>query len=924
MSQYLPYVVAGLAAGSVYGLAGTGLTVTYKTSGILNFAYPAMAAVGAYVFFFLSQDTTYFNVRLPWGFSAAITVLLAGPLMGLLMEFIARGLAAVSTALQVVATIGLSLGVIGALGYFYANNSGTTFNSFLPTSTFSIGGTNVGWDQLTLFLFGIVSVTGLSIYFRITRLGTAMRAVVDNPDLMSLTGTSAASVRRWAWVIGGAFAAASGVLLGPTLNMLSGYGFYVLVFASFGAAAVGLFRSVPLTLVGGLLIGVLGSLSTKWETSFSWLAGVSTALPFIVLFVVLIVVKPSKLADTRVDRPRPMARSYYGPWKVRLGFGIVVVALLALVPTVLPTDVAVWGTALIYAMVILSLGLLVKESGQVSLCQAAFAAVGGVAFAHATTQWGFPFFAALVLAGALAAVVSLVVAIPAIRVAGVFLALATVGFGLALQNLAYPTAIMFTTSYNGLSNLPRPDFASTYNAFYYLILVFAVASALVMVSIRSGRLGRLLRGLADSPLALNTLGTSVNATRVIVFCISAFFAGLAGALYASFFQGFSLGTPLVQPNTSIELFIIVMLVAGASPWYALIGGIGLGALPTYFSNWFPNVNVSTYQSLILGFAAVAVALQADRAPGLPKPLRDLFERLRTTKPFTGQAEPHPRPAGQALEVEEINVRFGGIQAVNSLSLHAPFGRITGLIGPNGAGKTTTFNVCSGLRKPSSGKVHYGSADISALSPARRARLGIGRTFQQAELWDTLTVRENVELGAEAPAAGRRFAAQLVSTRGERSRVRAAAIEAMELTGLTELSEHRAADLSTGQRRLVELTRVLAGPFNLLLLDEPSSGLDKEEGERFGTVLQRVVRDKGIGVLLVEHDMQLVMSMCEYIYVMDFGEKIFEGTPLEVASSEAVRAAYLGSEAAAATPDEAEAANDRDGRNRPTAAAPTTS
>jgi ABC-type branched-subunit amino acid transport system ATPase component len=485
--------------------------------------------------------------------------------------------------------------------------------------------------------------------------------------------------------------------------------------------------------------------------------------------------------------------------------------------------------------------------------------------------------------------------VPAIRVSGVFLALATLGFGLAIQQLAYPTAIMFTTSADGLAAIPRPFFASSTNAMYYVLLIFAVAVALVLMSIRYGRLGRLMRGLADSPLALNTMGTSINATRVMVFAISAFVAGMAGALYASFFHAIGLETPLFQPNTSIELFIIVMLVAGATPWYAVIGGIALEALPAYFSKWFPTLNISSYVSLLLGVGAVSVAVQADRAPGLPKVVRRLFERARTTRPFTPSALSRSRPAGEALEVEELTVRFGGVRAVSSLSLRAPFGQITGLIGPNGAGKTTTFNVCSGLNRPTSGSVRYAAEDVASLSTSQRARLGIGRTFQHTELWDTLTVRENVSLGAEAPAAGRTYLAQLASSPGERRQIQSAAAEAMELTGIAELADVRAGDLSTGQRRLLELARVLAGPFELLLLDEPSSGLDKDESQAFGQVLQRVVAERGLGVLLVEHDMRLVMAICEYIYVMDFGQKVFEGTPAEVASSDVVRAAYLGSE-----------------------------
>jgi ABC-type branched-subunit amino acid transport system ATPase component/ABC-type branched-subunit amino acid transport system permease subunit len=722
----------------------------------------------------------------------------------------------------------------------------------------------------------------------------AMRAVVDNPDLMSLTGTSSVVVARWAWLIGATFAAASGVLLGPTVGGLNAGAFFLLVVASFGAAALGMFRSLPLSFAGGLLIGVLGSIASKYETSVSWLAGVNPAFPFIVLFVVLIVIKRSKLVDTRVIRPRPLRQSYYAPWKPRLASGVVAITVLALIPNLLPRDLALWGSGLLYVILLLSLGLLVKESGQVSLCQTAFAAVGGVAFAHSAAQWGVPWFIALLFAGVMSAVVGLLVAIPAIRVSGVFLALATLGFGLALQSLVYPTSIMFTKSFDGLPNIPRPSFAQTEKAFYYAILGFVVVTALVMLSIRFGRLGRLLRGLAESPLALNTMGTSVNATRVIVFGISAFFAGIAGALYGSFFRGMGLETPLFQPVLSLQLFAIVMLVAGGTPWFALQAGLALELLPAYFARWFPRANISSYVSLIFGLSAVGAAILADRAPGAPKWLRNLGERFRTAKKVIPIAVGRPRPEGGGLQVDNLTVRFGGVVAVTELGLTAPFARITGLIGPNGAGKTTTFNACSGLVRPSAGIVRFRGQNISGLSPASRARLGVGRTFQQPELWDALTVGENVALGREAPVAGRNYLAQLFARPKERSLIEAAAAEAMDLAGVSDLADRRVGDLSTGQRRLVELARVLAGPFDLLLLDEPSSGLDKEETERFGVVLVRVVDDRGMGILLVEHDMRLVMAICQYIYVMDFGRMIFEGNPSEVANSDIVRAAYLGS------------------------------
>ncbi len=250
-----------------------------------------------------------------------------------------------------------------------------------------------------------------------------------------------------------------------------------------------------------------------------------------------------------------------------------------------------------------------------------------------------------------------------------------------------------------------------------------------------------------------------------------------------------------------------------------------------------------------------------------------------------------------LRIDELTIRFGGLTAVDGVTLDAPIGRVTGLIGPNGAGKTTTFNACSGLLRPSAGRVHLFGQDVTGASAAARARRGLGRTFQRMDLFDSLTVEQNIALGLEARLARGHPIKQLVSSRADRKAVRRATEEALELCELGELRREPAGALSTGQRRRVDLGRVLAGGFSMLLLDEPSSGLDTVETIRFGHLVSRVVGERDCGVLLVEHDMALVMAICEYLYVLDFGELIFEGTPDEVRRSEVVRAAYLGSEAA---------------------------
>lgn len=252
---------------------------------------------------------------------------------------------------------------------------------------------------------------------------------------------------------------------------------------------------------------------------------------------------------------------------------------------------------------------------------------------------------------------------------------------------------------------------------------------------------------------------------------------------------------------------------------------------------------------------------------------------------------------KCLRVEEMTMRFGGNVAVDKASFEAPLARITGLIGPNGAGKTTTFNACSGLMRPATGRVHLFGEEITRHPPATRAQRGLGRTFQRMDLFDSLTVEQNLALGLEARLAGSHPFKQLFCAAAERKAVRAATEEALELCGLTGLRRAVAGSLSTGQRRLVDLGRVLAGGFSMLLLDEPSSGLDTAETHRFGRIVAQVVAERRCGVLLVEHDMALVMSVCEYLYVLDFGKMIFEGTPNEVRASEVVRTAYLGSETA---------------------------
>jgi branched-subunit amino acid ABC-type transport system permease component len=603
-----PYVVTGLADGSIYALAALGLVLTYKTSGIFNFAIGAQAAASAYVFYSL-RDT----VGLPWPIAALFAVILVGLVGSLMLERIAFWLTGASAAMKVVATIALVVLLESVLTGIYGVAT-IQFTAFLPSRGFHLFGVTILGSQIIVFALAVGATIGLYLFFKSTRLGVSMHAVVDSPTLLALEATNPVVVRRYAWAIGSCFISISGLLLAPALGI--DVNIYLLVYiAAFGAAAVGAFSSLPITLAAAMGIGItMNVMSDKLSGQTNHvLAELYTQIPFLVLVAALLIVPRAKLVTRGADAVRKLRPPTTFPTPVLVTGALAGIGLAVAIPFIVePAYVNQYTTGLGFAVVLVSLGLLLWTSGQISLCQMAFAAIGASTFGHATAA-GWPWLAALAVAVLVAVAAGGLAAIPSFRLSGVYLAVATFGFGLLLQNLIYPTFLMFGQS--DFVSIPRPQLlgidATSDRAYYFLALVVAGLCAFAVIGLRRSRLGRLLRGMSDSPVALEAHGANTRLTRLYVFGAAAGLAAVGGVLIAGVTQSAG-GTPTGPFGYFNSVVLLAVLaICGSQPIASpVIAAFLFEVIKIYrpFSNaWF-----SKYEGVFFGLGALAVAV----APGM--------------------------------------------------------------------------------------------------------------------------------------------------------------------------------------------------------------------------------------------------------------------------------------------------------------------
>ncbi|MFC4122971.1 ABC transporter permease subunit [Nonomuraea zeae] len=589
---------------------------------------------------------------------------------------------------------------------------------------------------------------------------------------------------------------------------------------------------------------------------------------------------------------------------------LALIALAAIAAWLLPYGLGgysmhVVDVAIIFAILAVGLGLTMGVAGQINLAQVAFFGVGAYTVAILTTEAGFGFWTAALLAVLVAVVFGVLVGIPALRMQSHYLGIVTLGLALAFTN--WVTNAHLAGRAEGISDIPVPpmfgiDLSSGYLFYYVELIVFAIALAFALLVTRSP-LGRRLRAMRDDDLAAGALGAEIPLLRMTAFVLSGLYGGLAGVLYAGLIR-------FVAPETfniaNMFLLLAMVIIGGRSSILGcVVGAVALSLVREAL------LDASGYAQLGYGLVVVLVVVFAPKGlAGLPGQLRSLLRgRGSGARAQLGPFRPYdsapPAAEQDALEVREVTKRFKGLVALDGVSLTVPSGQIRGIVGPNGSGKTTLFNVISGFYTATQGSVVLRGREVSGLAPYRLSLLGVARTFQNLRLFEDLSVRENLLLGLDRTRTSWiwRYPSLPWKVLGYERALAGRAEELIERFGLTEVAGGEPRSLPYGIQRRIELARAMAMSPTLLLLDEPAAGLNGEEVRQLAEIV-RSIRDSGVTVVVIEHNMGLVMSLCDQVTVLSSGKVIADGPPAEVAVHPDVVAAYLGDSMAAPTQEAA--------------------
>lgn len=932
----LDRVVVGTFTGLTYGLLAVGLVLVYRSNRFVNFAQGAIGVFGASI---LSLLVT--SVGAPYWVAFPLACGVAAGVGAITEIVVIRRLAGRPRLVGMIATLGLADFIV-VLGLLLNPTGATGFTFPIPPGlpSFTVGRTPVGPALVAMLLLTPALLLGLTVFLKRSRQGLAIRAAADAPTTSARDGVKPQRMASMTWAIAGAIGALSAILVTPSQGVQSIETLGPdLLLRGLAGAVVGRMTSLPIAFGASVGVGVLEQvlLANGGDRGI-----VDVTLAILVLVALLVQPKLYRREDEdggwRRLGPRPLPTGAEQIWWLRrmgaVAGGVVVALAVGASYLVSNETASIFTLVLGVTLVGMSVAFLAGVAGQLSLGQFALAGIGA-AISIRVTAGGGSMVAGIVVGCLTAAVVAMVVGLPAVRLRGLALAVTTLGFALATSSWLLRREVLLGDG----RGAPRPEwngYALTLARDYYLFaLLVLLVGWWVVTNLRRSGFGRTLLALRDNEDAARALGVSVVRTRLQAFAVAGGLAGLGGVVIAH-------GQAQVTVNSfpagaSIEA-VAVAVVGGIG----LVGGPLLGAITLVGLPALLDLGIAGRAATSLGWLLVVVMLPRGLG-GILVDLRDMIAtRVIARRSRQGAANPtasgvaatpakmalavlgDPDPAAATRAVRAAGVttpattvgaatgmpllhiagcvrRFGGVTAVDGVDLDVHAGEVVGIIGPNGAGKTTFFEVIAGFTKADAGSVAFQGTDVTAWSADARARAGLVRSFQDARLFRTLTVHEAVSIAAAHVAPAGLVAAGLGATGADRRRA-ALTDELVGAMGLGDLAHRPVGELSTGTRRVVELTALLALSPTVLLLDEPSAGLSQEEGEQLVRLLHQVRQDLGTTLVVIEHDLALLSRLATRMVAMDHGRIIADGAPDDVRNHPEVIRSYLGGGIPAAAPE----------------------
>lgn len=885
MTEVLRFAILGLGTGAIYAVLAQGLVLVYRGSGLLNFAQGAIAMVGAYLYYDLVVNL---GLPAPVGLVGAV----AGcAVLGLLLQAgVLRPMRRSSPLTRVIATLGILL-ILQSLAFLRYGHDALSVPSLFPQTSVTLGGPElvIGVDTLWIIGIGVALTVALTLVYRYTAFGRLTTAVAENQMATATLGHSPDRIASINWAAGSALGGLAGVLIAPIV-FLEPTSLVLLVMPAMAAALVGQFISFPLTLLVALLLGIGQSEIHRFVPT----AGLSTAVPFLVVIVILIARgRALPLRNFVTDRLPQVGTGQIRPLVVLVSM----VAMAALLSILDDGWVASLTVTLSYGIIALSVVVITGYTGQLSLAQAVLAGLGAIAAARLSQV--FPFPLAVVIAAVGVAIIGGVIAIPALRTRGVTLAVVTLGLGSALADLLLRNPD-YTGGIGGIL-IPTPslfgfDLDPFLHSSRYAIMVLVVLGAfgLALANLRRSSTGRRMLAVRSNERASAAIGVNNAAMKTYAFMLGGAIAAVGGILLTFMNATVAIGET-GQFDVLACIILVAVVVTGGVGYVggALIGSLMItgGVVSHALEGW---TEVADYLPLAGG---VILLLNLMFSPdGLFEVnRRALAPSLPRHPPTQGEAEPERREplriVSSTLVVDHLSVSFGGVKAVQDVSLEIQPGEVHGLIGPNGSGKTTIIDAITGFVRSGQGRILLGDRDLSGQPARLRAQSGVSRSFQSLELFDGLTVRENLAVAGERPST-LRMLSDLIAPGS--LRLNPASLEAIAQFDLTDVLDKQPDALSLGQRKAVAIARAISAAPAVLLLDEPAAGLDEHESDELAALIRTLASTWHIAVLLVEHKIDMVLSICDRVTVLQSGKILTSGTPAEVRNDPAVLDAYLGS------------------------------